>query len=108
MNAQCVVTRLPRAGPAAVSSIAPVHTLVTQRAVAATAAIQSSSALLSTSRRVPCPPGISRTSSLPQSATVACGSTVMPLAQRTGPSRSAINTVSHASCCMKLAMVKTS
>ena len=44
-NAQCVVTRLPFAGPAAVSSNAPVQTLVTHFAPSETCAIHSSSGL---------------------------------------------------------------
>src|SRR5665213_1002444 len=85
-KAQWVVTFLPFAGPAAVSSIAPVHTLVIHRASFATFAIQPSKPALLTSRRVPCPPGTSSTSSAAHFSVMMSGRTRMPLAQRMGES----------------------
>ena len=68
MKRQWVVTRRPCASPAPQTSSAPVHTLVIQRNPGAVRRSQSITTGLSTSRRVPCPPGTSSTSSAGASA----------------------------------------
>jgi hypothetical protein len=81
---QWVANRRPSATPAVCSSSAPVHTLVVHRAEADTFANQASSSGFDASRRVPCPPGTSTTSSGGWSVNEASGSTRRPLLQRTG------------------------
>src|ERR671918_471675 len=91
-NSQSVATRRPRAGPAACRSPAPWHTLVTQSIRVATFWIQLVTVGLFTSRRVPAPPGTSRTSSGGWLSRVWSGMTRNPLLQRTGSVPSAIVT----------------
>ena len=83
---------LHRAGPAAWSRNEPVHTLVTQVADSLTLPSHSVRTGLSTSRRVPIPPGTRMTSRGGASSKVWSGTTRSPLALRTGSGRWAIVT----------------
>ena len=79
-----VVARRPSSSPARASRPAPVHTEVTNSAVSARARNHEMSLTLSTSRRVPIPPGTSITSSRGRSSKPNSASACGPCALATG------------------------